>query len=281
MTEFLSHTLSSLAACRSQADFYKIRIDIMERATPAEMGMLLRNSNGAPAQFTAWLQDEWTIITNERPEIQPFQRSRIAPNILFYRGPARGRTLVVAFCGKAGLLFLPIPAILQFFKAEESDVLVIRDPARMSFVDGIAGYAGSFPQTVDRLRRDLNIDAYDEVRTFGTSGGGGPALAGGVLLGARHAVSLCGHFPTSSSKYGAHPGSALMERIMRASPLTTGYYAVFGDANAKDTKNAAALHEALGVRLRPVPGVSEHNVIFELHKERAVGALFREVGLVD
>jgi hypothetical protein len=280
MTEFLSQTLTSLAASRTQADIYKIRIDIMERATPPEVAMLMRTSLGAPAEFNKWLQKMWTIIANERPEIQPFQRNRLAPGILHYRGQSRGRTLVVGFCGKAGLLFLPIPAILQFFKAGDCDVLVVRDAAKMSFVRGIAGYADSFPQMIERLRRDLNIAAYEEVRTFGTSGGGGPALAAGVLLNARHAVSFCGHLPSSSSKYGAHSGSAIMEAIMRGSSLSTGYWAVFGDANAKDTRNALTLQDALGVRLRAVPGVSDHNVIFELHKERAVGALFKEVELI-
>jgi hypothetical protein len=279
MTAFLSHTLTALAVCRSPADFYRTQIAIQESATPAEVAVLMQTPLVAPAEFGKWMQRLWTMMTCERSEIQQFRLRRLSRNILHYSGGTRARALVVGFCGKAGVLFMPIPAILQYFTAGECDVLVVRDPARMGFVDGMLGYADSFSQMIERLRADADMAEYEEIRTFGTSGGGAAALAGGVLLNARRAVCFCGHLPSSSGRYGSHAGSAIMEGILRGAAPLTKYYCAFGDTNANDANRARDFEQALQVRLRPIEGVSDHNVIFEVHKKRGLVALFNEVGL--
>jgi hypothetical protein len=83
-----------------------------------------------------------------------------------------------------------------------------------------------------------------------------------------------------SARYRAHPGTARLEGVLRDAAPLSGYLCVFSEGNATDSEHARQLAQLFQLRLRPVAGASDHNVIYEAHKKRAAIALFKEVGLV-
>jgi hypothetical protein len=281
MSPFLSDVLRALGSCRTPTDYYRVQIDIQKYATPADIAALTTRPIPWTAEFDAWVDGFFASVSLPRAEVQDFRLERLGESVTLYSGPSPARGLVVAFCGKADLLFMPLAMVLQYFSPERHTVLILRDPARSGFVSGMAGHSSSLREMVGKLQNDLDVGRYDSVHTFGTSGGGAAALAAGLLLGATSAVSFSGHLPTESRRYGSADGSVDIDRILRGAQAmqTNGYACVYGADNKVDSRNAMALASAVPVRLMPVPGVSDHNVVFALHQRRQLAALLSMVGL--
>jgi hypothetical protein len=279
MTPFLGQTLVALAGCKSPADYYRVQIDFQKHATPADVAFLAQMPPAWPAEFDAWLRGLFAMMTLNRGDIAGFRLSPVNEHVSLYAGATKAATLVIGFCGVAELLFMPIPCILQYFVPGTSDVLVLRDPSKTGFISGIRGYSTSFRDLIDRLRRDADVSSYRDTRTFGASGGGAAALAAGVLLRSMRAVSFSGHLPSVSQRYAADAAAADLETVLRSAGPHGEYTCVYGGRNQRDANNAIDLSRGLRARLSPVGEVSDHNVIFELHKKRALAALLKDVGL--
>jgi len=277
---FLSRVWTTLAECKSPADYYRLHLSIQQFATPDEVALIARSSTALPPEFDRELRVLASRMTEIRDDIQICRFTQIAENISLYVGTTPGRRLVFAFGGKGVGLFMPTALVLQYLVPEGCDVVILHDPARIGFVSGIFGYSDSFRGLVERLRADIDFGGYESVRVYGISGGGAAALAAGVLLGTPSASCFSGHMPMSSPKRAERPQARVMDALLRdAAPLST-FSCVFGADSAYDVNHAAGMETALRTRQISIPGVSNHNVVWELHKQKKLLTVFRDVGLI-
>lgn len=279
MSQFLRETLRLLETCKTPTDYYRVQIGIQKHATPGDIVALRRRPIAWSKEFDNWLDDFYLNITQAHDDLKDYRCRPLGRSVTIYSGRSPPAVLVVAFCGKADLLFMPIAAVLQYLSPERHALLVLRDPSRSGFVGGMAGHSSSFHEMIDRLRREIDFVRFDEVRTLGTSGGGAPALAAGLMLNATSAVSFSGHLPSASTRYGESAGVSELERILEEAGQSRGCACVYGADNQVDSRNALALAAVMPVRLMPVPGIANHNVVFELHQRRQLAPLLATVGL--
>lgn len=281
MSPFLCLAIDALRTCQSTTDYYRVQIEIQKYATPDDVVALRQHPGPWPGEVDEWIGKLHANLTMATPVVQDFRLHRLGETTCLYSGPSRAPNLIVAFCGKADLLFMPIGLVLQYFSTKRHAVLVLRDPARVGFTGGMAGHSSTFREMIDKLRRELDFSRFDSIRAFGTSGGGAPALAAGLLLNAPSAVAFSGHLPSASKQYGSEAASAELERIFRSAPPGPAYACVYGADNKADSRNAAAIAASMAartVRLIPVPD-DAHNVVYPLHKRRQLASLLAMTGL--
>jgi hypothetical protein len=273
-------TLESLKAARSNDELFRISRGLMRLAAPAEVKALVESPAVPSGPFRAWLAAFYANVTRHRPDVTMHRHRLVTHDISFYSaGPGRKR-IVIGVCGQAHLLCSPTAVLLQYFPDDEFDVLVLRDPQGANYSMGIFGYANRFPAVVERLRVDLALDGYDDIRCFGVSAGAAPAILAGLMLNGSSIVSLCGRPPSVSPTYGREPGAIeIEERLRTAAPADGRIAAVFGARNEADARNAEGLAALVRLRLVPVD-LAEHGIVVPLHKEGKLTMMFRDVGLL-
>jgi hypothetical protein len=280
MTPFVESTIAALDACRTQSDYYRVQFDILKSATPKDFAALVEALPGHEwvAPYKQWLTMHDENVRLHHPLPSDYALVGGGEEASLYSEGSGREILVIGFCGRADLLFLPAATIMQYL-SPDADLLVLRDPAKAGFAGGLAGYADTFDDMIDALGRAFDFTRYKRIRTIGTSGSGAAALAAGVLLAAERAVSVCGHLP--SGRRRAHDLPHRIEDIIRGSPGSPErFYAVFGDQCERDHRNANEIARVFAVTLHPIRGMEEHNVIRRLHVEGRLAHLFGEVGLV-
>lgn len=279
MTPFVASTVAALDGCRTQSDYYRVQFDILKSATPKDFGALmaaLPTHEWVPP-YKLWLAKQYENMTLRHPLLSDYALVSGGEEAALYSEGAGRQTLVIGFCGRADLLFLPAATIMQYL-SPGADLLVLRDPAKMGFAGGLAGYADSFIGTLDALRREFDLGRYRRIRCFGTSGSGVAGLAAGVALDADRAVSICGHFMSQRRRSGEASGE--IEAIVKDSPGSPErFFAVYGEKCERDARNAGSIARTFGVSLYPVLGTAEHNVIRFLHAEGGLARMFADVGL--
>ena len=134
---------------------------------------------------------------------------------------------------------------------------------------------------MERIRTDLNTDDWSEIRCFGVSSGGAPALLAGTLLGAKRVLSICGRPPSISPEYGKIRGAIALEKCIRecsTDPERTS--AVYAEGNRADKAYARQLAALMDLTLKSVPNHVDHNIIEPLHRRGELAAFLRTVGLL-
>jgi hypothetical protein len=218
------------------------------------------------------------LVFRQTASAQPYVRVQSSEAISHYRGKAKAGKILVAFCGRAQVLFGPVARVLQYFPADEYEVLVLRDIRKLGFTQGLAGHSTSFTDMIDILRQQFLGDR--EVVCMGTSGGGGPALVAAALLSARSGVSFAGRPPTSSKIYGESEGAVAMEEILRHRSSEGQLHAVYPADHAEDTANAKTLSEIAPVKLWPMDGLSGHFVLHDLDLRNELTQVLHSTGLL-
>jgi len=279
MSQFVEKTIAALDGCRTQSDYYRVQFEILMAATPKDFAALV---DALPAHdwvppFKTWLTRQFRNMTGHHPALSNYALAGgDASASLYSEGPGR-ETLVVGFCGRAQLLFLPAATVMQYL-SPNADLLILRDFSRMGFTAGLKGYADTFTGMIEALRHTFDFAGYRRIRTMGTSGSGAAALAAGVVLEADRAVSFCGHLPSGRRRADELPQE--IERIVRGAPGSPErFYAVFGDQCERDHRNANEIARNFGVTLYPILNTAEHNVIGFLHRQGRLAKVFGEIGL--
>jgi hypothetical protein len=278
MSPFLEATLRAIEACKSPTDYYRVQIEIQKHATPADI-VTLRDTNAGDEEFRRRIAGLHGNVVIGRHDVRDFRCERLSEAFSLYTGPEVGRVLVVGFCGQAHMPFMPVAMMLQYYDPGRHTLLLLRDQSRAGFIEGMSDSSGSFREMTSRLSLDLDFASYAEIRAFGTSGGGAAAFAFGGLVGATRSVAFAGHLPSASPRYGAHPLAADLEAVLSDVARDSGRACVYSADNPIDARNAIALAAAIPARLLPIPGISDHNVVFELHQRRQLAAVLDTVGL--
>ena len=277
-----------LAQCRTEADFYRIQIDAENRLAPAEIAALAAEADRLPEMARAWLKKIMPMLRRAGEVTQPYRRRMLTEHAILYEGPPDGaapRMLVLGFCGIAMRMNLPAPAFLQALPAASCDVLILADPSRQAFLEGIKGYAPSLPALVERIGRDAPAARYPGgLRCIGTSAGGAAALAFGVLAGARRAISVDGAHPAAMSlRDGANADRYAFDKAMAGRlPSATELICAHGAHHERDTVRGRLLAAGLpGARSMAIGIEGAHGLLGPLLTRRLLARFFAEVLLSD
>lgn len=238
---------------------------------PAVLAALLEQRGRLPPGPAGWIDRMAGLMGLPGRPVQPFRRQDLAANALFYEGTgAAPRRLLVVFGGRAQRPMMPVAAFLQHLPAERCDVLLLRDPARQSFLGGVAGYAERFAALAPRILADLPAARRAGIRCLGLSQGGAAGLYAGLLLDAEQAVAVGGLHPAPKLARLPVPGldGWEMDRALEAAgrPGTaTRLVCLHACGHERDAAGAAALRAALpAVRILAVAGTAEHNLVAEM-----------------
>ena len=123
-------------------------------------------------------------------------------------------TVLLAFCGKAGRVGLPLPMMNRWLGQLGASVVYIRDLDRRHFLGGLASLGPDRATTLDGLRRLVDEMGGRRVLCFGNSAGAFGALGYGVALGADAifcGASLCNLEPEFNT-YLRYASKARAER---------------------------------------------------------------------
>jgi len=274
------------AACRTEADFYRVQIDAENLLAPAEVAAL--DPGGLPPRAVAWLTRLRGMMGLAGAEPQPFRRHDLAENATFYEGAGgdgAGRCLMVGFTGIALRMNVPAPVFLQALPAGACDVVILRDPGRAAFLAGVPGYAADLPALAARLAADLPAGRRPGgIRCIGTSAGGAAALYFGRLAGARRAVSVDGGHPggLGLKLAPAVDRGAFDTAVAGAPPGEGALIAAHGIGEPRDALRGRLLAAGLpGARALTVRVQGPHGLFGTLAARRLLARFLSEILLAD
>jgi hypothetical protein len=179
---------------------------------------------------------------------EPYLRRRIAPYMSFYSTPGgRGRKiLLICFKGRAHRLLLPIPVFLQHLPAAEYDVLMLSDPHRLAYIQGLPGIPEGFPGLIRAIDALVDRRPYRSVVSFGTSAGGLPALVLAARLGLGKGVSVSGGGRQAETPLSAELVPLLADSRGESAP--PNLLAIYGFDSDRDRRSAESLTAIAGLR---------------------------------
>ena len=283
----MTDIVEAFRKCRKETDFYRIQIALENCLAPAEVAGLADRRIELPGPARAWLDQMLDRLFREIGEPRPYTGLPLSEHVWFYgHAPDEPRRpdLLLAFCGNAQRLMMPVSVALQHIESSRFDVVVFTDPARQAYISGIKGYGADAAAVLDRAGRDVNLAAYRSVRCLGTSGGGASALRAGCLLAAERAVCIGGR-PIeeygSLGKAAVKAAPAFNADFRRARGTDTRFICVYGAEHERDRIGAHHLAERLPAELVPIPGVEQHNALFEILKEGRMGRFMDDLLLAD
>ncbi|MEM9620693.1 MAG: AMP-binding protein [Pseudomonadota bacterium] len=211
-----------LSYCRSVAQVNQALATLEHRLTPGEVACLghwqaagaLLPEQSEPRQATAvnaflkqMLRD---MARSGNPQPQPFVLTRLAPTASLFVGPGADKDKMLLVCFAAsGVRHMMVPnaVLLQHLDASGFDVLIIGEPRNQSYQAGVPILGESLRGVVQWLTAQPFTKQYRDLRTFGFSAGGHPALVSAYHLRATLAVSVSGRF---RKRYRMHNFSKLL-----------------------------------------------------------------------
>lgn len=179
---------------------------------------------------------------------EPYLRFRIAPYMDFYStlGERATKTLIVCFKGRADRLLLPVPTFLQHLPAARYDILMLTDPFKRAYVQGLPSIPEGFPGLMQAIASIVDRSRYRSVVSFGTSAGGLPALVLATRLGLDKGVSVCGGGGTPETPLSADLVHLLVGR--RGESVIPNLLAIYGLDSERDQRAAESLAHIAGLR---------------------------------
>ncbi|WP_457940343.1 non-ribosomal peptide synthetase [Mesorhizobium sp. 10J20-29] len=262
--------------------------------TPSELSQLLdQTRHGQPgrARSTGIVASIGLRLRQERwrrqlareiaaaPAASQWKRTVISNDIIHYSNGAADvseKTLIVGFSGNQMRLMIPTYRILNCIDPGKFDLLLLCDRKRSMFSQGAEGAGSTLEEIVEFARRFVADTNFPRTVSFGTSGGGLPAIHTAVDLGWSKAITVGSASPARSLELAA--------RLKRLAATTASQHtkilATFG-ANARDADAANQLRSIFPtVSLYPEPRFPQHNLLHELYKNGQLAA-FMEMVLND
>lgn len=261
--------VAAYRAARTPTEYYAARIAVLQGALPAEVLDLERRAvtgrRRLPPSEARWLRNLADRVRAVGPPVR-LRSSSTAPDVrvLIESHTDGAAGLVMLFTGATGRLNLPLAVALQHLPIAGRELVLLGDPTRRAYLDGVPGVATSLPGLAAWVR---DRAAGRPIWTLGTSMGGGPAVITGLLAGAVRAAALGGFDPLSRA--GADGAAAEIRRALAAVPGASEPDAptvlcVHAEGSERDAANAEALRSSVGGGRRVVlAGVARHDVLAE------------------
>ena len=240
--------------------------------TPLETAALIEFSHRLPAPTQEWLADLALVGDFGSAAPQLYCRQSLAENIDVYRDPfvPTGRkSLIIAFCGAANRMMISTPCLLQYLPSDRYDLVLLRDPTKLSYLLAIPPYAHTFRDLVQRLAADIGVQDYRRVYCFGTSMGGFPALRCGIMLKTQTAISCGGHFPAYPTPYWTEQELDIPAFDLLCdchSETTTTLICCYSTGYSADVAGVENLARIYPVRRIPI-AAPQHNFFTVLHSQ--------------
>jgi acyl-CoA synthetase (AMP-forming)/AMP-acid ligase II/acyl carrier protein len=285
-----------LIDCPSVLAFETARHAAETIATPAELQALVaRRPRRGVRNIAAALTSPITSFRLRRRRIRfaqdvrralqraelPFlwQRKAVTDHLdLFSSADARPetQTLVVAFAGRTMRLMTPTHHVLGGLSPVRHDLLLVRDPHRSHYRDGIPGMGGDLAAVARSLARYVADSCYRRVVALGTSAGGVPAVCTAILNGWERVVA-CG-----TDRLTSHPSiRGIVEHCaqLHAAAARPDITLAYSGRNERDTDGACQMKALFpAARLFPDARFADHSLLYELHRRGELGGfLAREL----
>lgn len=251
----------------SPNQFNRLHIDLSDILAPAEMARIA-DLAGLPRPGLAWIKRMRELSPELFLDPAPFTRQVIEDRIMFYEGhdrPLETSGLLVAFCGNARRLMMPVSVFLQLIDCRAWNVVVIRKDKGVSYFDGLPGTASDFPSLVRHLTTVCGAQRYRRVVSLGTSGGGSAAVLAATLAGAHRGISVGGSLPRAP---------------IDTTPIRPGTHDLrfaFGAECDRDRASAISMMSVFGGRLHPVSQCETHNVLGTLLRRGEAAAFLHDL----
>jgi len=208
-----------------------------------------------------------------------YERTEIARGVNLYSARAGANTLVVAFGGAKGRLNMPLFMILEAMDDSRYDVLLLADLNKLHFERGIANYASSMPELVDKIGKFAERQGYGAIITYGTSMGGFPALRAGDLIGAGRSISIGGRFLFHPARLRKKQHSNVAFDLLCAcrQPFRSQFYLLYAEGQHVDREHAAILRAlAPQSHLIAFPG-DDHNFPYQMRGKGKLDVFLNEM----
>ena len=272
-TEYL--TLAS--QCRTVNQFNKLHIRLEKHLAPAEIGYLAGlDVQQLPSLTYEWLRKLASFSPGMIDSPQRFERQPLSEHAVLYKDPdwdEGEKSLLLAFCGNGGRLGMPTSVFLQCLTSRDWDVLVLRKgPQHRSYMAGLEGVANTLPGVVRYIRNGTIATRYKRVITLGASAGGYAAVLTALLMNTARGISICGSPPQAPLSLWLR--WRLRKAIERHQPELEF---VHGADSERDRAASLLMLDSFGGRLRPLPSVGEHNVLFALFKRGHIAEFLHDV----
>ncbi|APB98214.1 hypothetical protein [Polynucleobacter asymbioticus] len=278
----VSQVLNAFSQCTKAAEFYKVQIALENELSPAEIIELSYFVDKFPPMASQFISNMKNAVLGISSATENYQRNVISENITFYGDPrfeVSQKTLLIAYCGVAFRLMLPTPIILQYFPANQFDILKLSDGSNGFFLNGIPNFADSFETLIEKIKSQFDTRRYASIKVIGMSAGGAAALYTGMKLDAEVALSISGKHPTIYLKDQQSTLNPLAfdEQISLDVTNVCKAYAFYSANSPLDEKGANSFKKYLpNVQVLGVQGTKTHNLIHELFVANLLQAFFRQ-----
>ncbi len=270
-------TFRKMAASRTRREFQAAADNMTLYRTPAELrrvvtglpGLSWAGEGSIIGKFrTGLLRRRWRNALARHLASSPasgkWQRRQISPHIMLYEsadGRQGPKNLIIGFSGNYMRLMVPTYRVLCNLDPATADLLVLSDPKRAGFVQGLPGLGGGVREIEGWLEHFLADNNYGSAVALGTSGGGIAAIHCAVTLSLKRVTAVGAATPSRHTDMAA----ILREIAPRHQPGVTEIVLSYSEGNARDADAAAQIKGILPAAvMQPDKRFSDHNLIDKL-----------------
>ncbi len=173
-------------------------------------------------------------------------------------------TLIVAFGGFGNRLFMPIFRFLSQLDPGRYDVLLLCDPSRAHYENGIPGLGNHFSAIPEVLEQFKRSKGYPHVIGFGTSAGGLPAIITALHNRWQKVIAIGADKPADHKVL-----NAMLDQLPATSTESppTQVILAYAGKNPRDLAAAEEISRKVSnIRHLPDTRCSDHNILEELYK---------------
>ena len=249
----------------------RTRINKVRRKLPRRLLATLTDDDIARAAHEWVGRINALVALSGKPQPEPYVRTRLAREMAIYRGPGarENKTLLILFAGNAQRVMLPLPVFIQHLDARQTDVVLLRDPQRAAYRQGLWRFASTLDGLADALPVWTHAEEYRAVEVLGTSGGGLPAVMVALQLGAAAVVSVGGNGPDDArwTRHGSIPPRERLQQLRAGPGKAVKITLAFGAQSPRDETAARELAALVGADCLPVSDADRpvgHGALFPL-----------------
>jgi hypothetical protein len=254
-----------IVKCRTPNEINRLHIALENRITPLEFAALSKIISGgcSSTQNVTWLEKlSRQLSISHKPQPERYIRTRIKPNIYLYsdQTPRSDKVLAICFTGGARRLLMPTPTFLQHLSASRVDVIFLARHHNWNYNNGLGGVADSFETLVNAIEQVIKPWTYKSAVTYGTSGGGLPALLTAIYLGLDRGIAI-GGASVESDRWRFLKGTVRFQQAVKRYNGKPKLVSVFGADFKRDAMAAAELRRYFATEFWAIPGESRHGAI--------------------
>jgi hypothetical protein len=270
-----------IVKCRTPNEINRLHIALENRITPLEFVALSKiiSDRYSSTQNVAWLEKlSRQLNLSHKPQPERYIRTRIKSNMCLYsdQTPRSDKVLAICFSGGARRLQMPIPTFLQHLSASRVDVILLQRHHNWNYNNGLGGLADSFETLINVIGQVIKSWNYKSAVTYGTSGGGLPALVTAIYLGLDKGVAI-GAASVESDRWRFLKETVRFQQAVERYDGKPKLVSVFGADFERDARAAADLRRYFPTEFWAIPGEARHGAIQKYLRSGELGSFLSTV----